>query len=36
MLYSEPRLTKDLDVWVSDDDDNAGRVFRALPNSVLR
>jgi hypothetical protein len=30
MLWSEPRFTKDLDVWVGDDDDNAARVFRAL------
>ena len=30
MLYSEPRFTKDLDVWVGDDDTNAARVFRAL------
>lgn len=30
MLYSEPRFTKDLDLWVGDDRDNASRVFRAL------
>ncbi len=30
MLYTEPRLTKDLDLWVGDDGDNASRVFRAL------
>ena len=30
MLYSEPRFTKDLDLWVGDNADNATRVFRAL------
>jgi hypothetical protein len=28
--YTEPRFTKDLDVWVSPDDENAQRVFSAL------
>jgi hypothetical protein len=28
--YTEPRYTKDLDIWVSPDPDNAERVFRAL------
>ena len=28
--YSEPRYTKDLDLWVSPDEENAARVFRAL------
>lgn len=30
MRYSEPRFTKDLDVWVEASADNAVRVFRAL------
>ena len=30
MLYSEPRFTKDLDLWVGTAGDNAARVFRAL------
>ena len=30
MLYSEPRFTKDLELWVGTDGDNAARVFRAL------
>ena len=28
--YTEPRYTKDLDVWVSPDRENAEKVFRAL------
>ncbi len=28
--HSEPRYTKDLDLWVSPDEENAGRVFQAL------
>jgi hypothetical protein len=28
--YTEPRYTKDLDVWVSPDEENAGSVFSAL------
>jgi predicted nucleotidyltransferase len=28
--YSEPRYTKDLDLWISTDPVNAGAVFRAL------
>ena len=28
--YSEPRYTKELDLWVSPDEENAERVFRAL------
>lgn len=28
--HTEPRYTKDLDIWVSSDRDNAERVFRAL------
>lgn len=28
--YTEPRYTKDLDIWVSPDADNARRVFQAL------
>jgi hypothetical protein len=30
MLYSEPRFTKDLDIWVDREGGNAERVFRAL------
>ena len=30
MLYSEPRYTKDLDVWVRPTIANASRVYRAL------
>ena len=30
MLYTEPRYTKDLDVWVRPTGENAERVFRAL------
>jgi len=28
--YTEPRYTKDLDIWVSPDPDNSEKVFRAL------
>jgi hypothetical protein len=30
MLYTEPRFTKDLDLWVEPTIDNAKRVFQAL------
>ena len=30
MLYTEPRYTKDLDVWIEASEGNAARVFRAL------
>lgn len=30
MLYTEPRFTKDLDVWVEPTPENAQKVFRAL------
>src|SRR5579872_6353629 len=30
MSYTEPRFTKDLDVWVATDEENAERTFRAL------
>ena len=30
MKYTEPRFTKDLDVWVENSAENARRVFRAL------
>jgi hypothetical protein len=30
MKYTEPRLTKDLDLWIATDPDNAERVYRAL------
>ena len=28
--YAEPRFTKDLDVWISTDSDNAESVYKAL------
>ncbi|MCW5980458.1 MAG: hypothetical protein KIT09_20415 [Bryobacteraceae bacterium] len=30
MLYTEPRYTKDLDLWIEAGEENAGRVFRSL------
>lgn len=30
MLYTEPRYTKDLDLWIDASADNASKVFRAL------
>jgi hypothetical protein len=30
MLYTEPRYTKDLDVWVEATEENSVKVFRAL------
>lgn len=30
MKYTEPRFTKDLDVWVSNSPDNSKRLFHAL------
>jgi hypothetical protein len=30
MLYTEPRYTKDLDVWVQANPENAAKVWRAL------
>ena len=30
MLYTEPRYTKDLDVWIEATAENAAKVFRAL------
>src|ERR1035438_4983942 len=30
MLYTEPRYTKDLDVWIEASEENAARVFMAL------
>lgn len=30
MFYSEPRYTKDLDIWIEASPENATRVFRAL------
>ena len=30
--YTEPRFTKDLDIWVNPDRKNAPRVYRALMN----
>ena len=30
MLYTEPRYTKDLDIWIEPSPDNAARVYRAL------
>ena len=36
MVYSEPRYTKDLDVWVEVSPENAGKVFAALRNFGAR
>ena len=30
MFYTEPRYTKDLDIWIDPRPENAGKVFRAL------
>jgi hypothetical protein len=30
MKYAEPRYTKDLDMWVSTEEENAAAVFKAL------
>ena len=30
MLYTEPRYTKDLDIWIEASEENAAKVFRAL------
>ncbi len=30
MLYTEPRYTKDLGVWIEASEENAGKVFRSL------
>ena len=30
MLYTEPRYTKDLDIWLEASAENAERVFKAL------
>jgi hypothetical protein len=30
MKYTEPRFTKDLDLWISTDEENAKTVFSAL------
>lgn len=30
MLYTEPRYTKDLDIWIEANDENAQKVFRSL------
>ena len=30
MKYTEPRFTKDLDIWVDSSEENAARVFRSL------
>ncbi len=30
MLHTEPRYTKDLDIWIDATEENAARVFRAL------
>jgi hypothetical protein len=30
MQHSEPRYTKDLDVWIATDKDNAAAIFAAL------
>ena len=30
MLYTEPRYTKDLDLWIEAGEENSGKVFQAL------
>jgi hypothetical protein len=30
MLYTEPRYTKDLDLWIEANEENAGKVFSSL------
>jgi hypothetical protein len=30
MFYSEPRYTKDLDLWIAADEENGGRVYQCL------
>lgn len=30
IYYTEPRYTKDIDIWISTDEKNAARVFKAL------
>ena len=30
MKYTEPRFTKDLDLWIGNSSENAARVYRAL------
>ena len=30
ILYAEPRFTKDLDLWISTDTDNAAAIYKAL------
>ena len=35
MKYTEPRYTKDLDVWVDNSAENSLRVFHALKESAL-
>jgi hypothetical protein len=30
MVYTEPRFTKDLDIWIENTPENAKRVFHAL------
>jgi hypothetical protein len=34
MKYTEPRYTKDLDVWVDPTPENATRVFKALADFI--
>ena len=36
MLYTEPRYTKDLDLWVEGSAQNAARVFQSLAEFGLR
>ena len=33
--YAEPRYTKDLDLWISTDPENAAAVYRALQNFLI-
>jgi hypothetical protein len=30
ILYAEPRFTKDLDIWISTDTNNAAAIYKAL------
>jgi hypothetical protein len=34
MLYSEPRWTKDLDLWIATDPANANAIFNALRKTI--
>ena len=36
MKYTEPRFTKDLDLWVSNSEENSNRVYRSLAQFGVR